>query len=75
MKAQTFASLVDQTNAVMRSVVSKTEERRKICNELGLPHVPVICEKYVLYGSIKHIREYACGEGMNKGGKERMDCS
>lgn len=43
------------------------EERRKICNELGLPHVPVICEKYVLYGSIKHIREYAFGEGMNKG--------
>jgi len=26
VKAQTFASLVDQTNAVMRSVVSKTED-------------------------------------------------
>ena len=42
------------------------EERRNLCKELELPHVPVICEKYVLK-SIKNIREYACGEGMNKG--------
>lgn len=45
------------------------KERRALCAELGIPHVPVDDEDYILNDDVKSLIEKADGPGMNPGVK------
>ena len=44
-------------------------DRRALCTELGIPHVPVDDENYILHDDVKSLIEKADGPGMNPGVK------
>lgn len=42
------------------------EERRSLCEKVGIPHVPVVSTNFVLAHTVEELLELAEGEGMNK---------
>lgn len=45
------------------------QERRAICEDVGIPHVPVVYDNFVLSHSVDELLELAEGDGMNVGVK------
>ena len=39
--------------------------RRAVCDRLGIPHVKVVDENFILYHNVDQLLEMAEGEGMN----------